>query len=291
MAAGVDALARERRCTPFMVILAAYQSLLYRWTGQDDFCVGVPAAGRGEPELEELIGYFSTTLVLRAELDGAPTFGELLRRVRRSALAAFTHDRVPFERLIDELGIERRLGSSPLFQTLLTVHTQDEGTAGEGSFADLRCADIDGGHAASKFELMLDIRREGADLVAVFGYRTDLFDAERVARLAGNFETLLRGALAEADTPVSELPLLSGAEQAELLALGVEFTGMHGGQPGTVRRPGSRRGPADGAGRRGGAIRLRCRDARTEGGGDLPGAVGRGRVACGAAAGSRGASR
>ncbi|WSG78897.1 amino acid adenylation domain-containing protein [Streptomyces sp. NBC_01727] len=234
MAAGVDALARERRCTPFMVILAAYQSLLYRWTGQDDFCVGVPAAGRGEPELEELIGYFSTTLVLRAELDGAPTFGELLRRVRRSALAAFTHDRVPFERLIDELGIERRLGSSPLFQTLLTVHTQDEGTAGEGSFADLRCADIDGGHAASKFELMLDIRREGADLVAVFGYRTDLFDAERVARLAGNFETLLRGALAEADTPVSELPLLSGAEQAELLALGVEFTGMHGGQPGTV---------------------------------------------------------
>ncbi|WP_392674688.1 amino acid adenylation domain-containing protein [Streptomyces sp. LN785] len=229
-AAGVDALARERRCTPFMVILAAYQSLLYRRTGQDDFCVGVPAAGRGEPELEQLIGYFSTTLVLRAELGGRPAFGELLRRVRRSALAAFTHDRVPFERLIEELGVERRLGSSPLFQTLLTVHTQDEGAVGERSFADLRCADVDGGHAASKFELMLDIRREGADLIAVFGYRTDLFDAEWAAGLAGNLETLLRGALAAPDTPVGELPLLSGAEQDELLALGTGFAFEDGAQ-------------------------------------------------------------
>lgn len=129
----VDALARRQRCTPFMVLLAAYQVLLHRWTRQDDFCVGVPAAGRGEPELEETIGYFSTTLVLRAELAGAPSFAELLRRVRRSVLTAFTHDRVPFERLIDELGVERRLGGSPLFQTLLTVHTQDEPDGHAGS--------------------------------------------------------------------------------------------------------------------------------------------------------------
>ncbi|WP_327368070.1 amino acid adenylation domain-containing protein [Streptomyces sp. NBC_01217] len=225
-AAGVEELARERRCTPFMVVLAAYQSLLHRWTGQDDFCVGVPAAGRGEPELEELVGYFSTTLVLRAELEGGPSFGELLRRVRRTAMAAISHDRVPFERLIDELGIERRLGSSPLFQTLLTVHTQDEG--GEGgrfSFAGLRCEDVDGGHAASKFELMLDIRREGADLIAVFGYRTDLFDADWADRLARHFETLLRGALAAPDTPVPELPMLSAAERDELLALGTGAPG------------------------------------------------------------------
>ncbi|WEH34009.1 amino acid adenylation domain-containing protein [Streptomyces sp. AM 4-1-1] len=228
--ADVDALARERRCTPFMVLLAAYQSLLHRYTGQDDFCVGVPAAGRGEPELEELIGYFSTTLVLRAELEGGPAFGELLKRVRRSALAGFSHDRVPFERLIDELGIERRLGSSPLFQTLLTVHTQDEGAGGERQFADLRCADADGGHAASKFELMLDIRREGADLVAVLGYRTDLFDARWADRFARHFETLLRGALAAPDSPVPELPLLSDEERAELLALGTGdgFEGARG---------------------------------------------------------------
>ncbi|PWS44562.1 hypothetical protein DKT74_11295, partial [Streptomyces sp. ZEA17I] len=163
--AAVDALAKERRCTPFMVLLAAYQVLLHRWTRQEDFCVGVPAAGRGEPELEEVIGYFSTTLVLRAELAGEPTFGELLRRVRRSSLTAFAHDRVPFERLIDALGIERRLGSSPLFQTLLTVHTQDGTGGGEREFADLKCADADGGHTASKVELMLDLRREGDDLV------------------------------------------------------------------------------------------------------------------------------
>ncbi|MGA6174805.1 amino acid adenylation domain-containing protein [Streptomyces sp. NPDC012600] len=218
--AAVDALAKERRCTPFMVLLAAYQVLLHRWTRQEDFCVGVPAAGRGEPELEEVIGYFSTTLVLRAELAGEPTFGELLRRVRRSALSGFAHDRVPFERLIDALGIERRLGSSPLFQTLLTVHTQDEPGGGEQQFADLRCAEADGGHAASKFELMLDLRREGDDLVAVFGYRTDLFDAAWAARLARHFETLLRAALDAPDTPVTELELLAPAERDELLALG-----------------------------------------------------------------------
>lgn len=182
--------------------------------------MGVPAAGRGEPELEELIGYFSTTLVLRAELADGPAFGELLRRVRRSALAAFTHDRVPFERLIDELGVERRLGGSPLFQTLLTVHTQDEGAGAERSFAGLRCAEADGGHAASKFELTLDIRREGADLITVFGYRTALLDADRVDALAGNFETLLRGALDAPDTPLPELPLLTGREREELRALG-----------------------------------------------------------------------
>ncbi|CAM5454966.1 amino acid adenylation domain-containing protein [Streptomyces griseus] len=218
--AAVDALARQKRCTPFMVLLAAYQVLLHRWTRQDDFCVGVPAAGRNDPELEELIGYFSTTLVLRAELSGSPTFGELLRRVRRSALAGFTHDRVPFERLIDELGIERRLGVSPLFQTLLTVHTQDEQPSAERDFAGLRCADADGGHAAGKFEVMLDLRREGDDLIAVFGYRTDLYDDAWATRFARHFETLLRGALADPDAPVSELPLLARSEVDELLALG-----------------------------------------------------------------------
>ncbi|NEC24784.1 condensation domain-containing protein, partial [Streptomyces parvus] len=218
--AAVDALARQKRCTPFMVLLASYQVLLHRWTRQDDFCVGVPAAGRNEPELEELIGYFSTTLVLRAELSGSPSFGELLRRVRRSALAGFAHDRVPFERLIDELGIERRLGVSPLFQTLLTVHTQDGQPSAERDFAGLRCEDADGGHAAGKFEVMLDLRREGDDLIAVFGYRTDLYDDAWVTRFARHFETLLRGALAAPDTPVSELPLLARSEVDELLALG-----------------------------------------------------------------------
>ncbi|WP_043974499.1 non-ribosomal peptide synthetase [Streptomyces microflavus] len=228
--AAVDALAREKRCTPFMVLLAAYQVLLHRWTRQDDFCVGVPTAGRGEPELEEVIGYFSTTLVLRAELAGDPAFGELLRRVRRSALAGFAHDRVPFERLMDALGIERRLGSSPLFQTLLTVHTQDGSGSGERQFADLRCTDEDGGHAASKVELMLDLRREGDDLIAVFGYRTDLFDAPWAARLARHFETLLRGALAAPDTPVSELELLTQSERDELLALGTGAPEPPGGE-------------------------------------------------------------
>ncbi|WP_432105422.1 amino acid adenylation domain-containing protein [Streptomyces sp. bgisy091] len=224
----VDALARQKRCTPFMVLLAAYQVLLGCWTRQDDFCVGVPAAGRSEPELEGMIGYFSTTLVLRAELGGDPSFTELLRRVRRSSLAAFAHDRVPFERLIEELGVERRLGGSPLFQTLLTVHTQDGPDSATRTFAGLRCTEEDGGHAASKFELMLDLRRDGDDLIAVLGYRTDLFDAPWAERLARHFETLLCGVLADPDAPLSALPLVTDAERTELAALGTGAPSLPG---------------------------------------------------------------
>ncbi|MER5633095.1 amino acid adenylation domain-containing protein, partial [Streptomyces nitrosporeus] len=212
----VDALARARRCTPFMVLLAAYQALLHRCTGQDDFCVGVPTAGRGDPGSEQIIGYFSRTLVLRSDLSGAPTFVGLLRRARGTVLGAFTHERIPFERLAESLRLDRDPGRTPLFQTLLTVHTQDAGLLRDAPFADLRCTELDPGMAACKFDLTLDVRRDGDDVVAVFGYRTELLDADRAAGLGRWFETLLRAAAADPDTPVHRLPLL---EEAELAAL------------------------------------------------------------------------
>ncbi|MFB8088306.1 amino acid adenylation domain-containing protein [Streptomyces sp. NPDC055992] len=216
----VDALARARRCTPFMVLLAAYQATLYRLTGQRDFCVGVPTAGRSGPDEEQAIGYFSRTLVLRSDLSGAPTFADLLRRARTTVFGAFAHDRIPFEELADSLRLDRDPGRTPLFQTMLTVHTQDAGLLRDASFAGLGCTELDPGMRACKFDLTLDVRRDGGDVVAVFGYRTDLLDGDRVARLGRWFETLLRAATAAPDTPVHLLPLLDEPGRAALEAAG-----------------------------------------------------------------------
>ncbi|MFE9851466.1 amino acid adenylation domain-containing protein [Streptomyces sp. NPDC005576] len=212
----VDALARARRCTPFMVLLAAYQTVLHRCTGQEDFCIGVPTAGRTDPEAEQVIGYFSRTLVLRSDLSGDPAFADLLRRARSTVLGAFTHERIPFERLAESLRLDRDPGRTPLFQTLLTVHTQDAGLLRATPFADLSCTELDPGMEACKFDLTLDVRRDGEDVVAVFGYRTDLIDAAWAARLGRWFETLLHAAVADPDTPVRRLPMADASELAAL---------------------------------------------------------------------------
>lgn len=212
----VDALARARRCTPFMVMLAAYQAVLHRCTGQEDFCIGVPTAGRTDPEAEQVIGYFSRTLVLRSDLSGDPGFADLLRRARSTARGAFAHERIPFERLAESLRLDRDPGRTPLFQTLLTVHTHDAGLLRATPFADLSCTELDPGMEACKFDLTLDVRRDGEDVVAVFGYRTDLIDAAWAARLGLWFETLLRAAVADPETPVRRLPMQDASELAAL---------------------------------------------------------------------------
>ncbi|MEV6931501.1 condensation domain-containing protein [Dactylosporangium sp. NPDC051485] len=234
IAAELDRFAREQRCSPFMVLLAAYQALLGRHTGQDDLCVGSPIAGRTEEELEGLIGYFSSTLILRADLSGAPTFRELLRRTRRTALGAYGHQEVPIERLLDALRLERDLGRNPLFQTLLTVHTQDGDAHGrERAFADLSVVEADGGHTQSKVDLSLDVWRSGDDFTAVFGYQVALFEPETVAALAARFERLLRAALADPDRRVADLPLLEDRELDLLRAWGDGGAGP-GERPATV---------------------------------------------------------
>ncbi|WP_346011806.1 condensation domain-containing protein, partial [Streptomyces sp. SID3343] len=215
----LDGVARERRCTPFMLVLAGYQAVLHRHGGQEDFAVGVPIAGRGEVEHEDLIGYFSNTLVLRADLSGEPSFAELLRRTRKTALGAYGHDRIPFEQLLGELRVDRDpAAAAPLFQTLLTVHTQDDGTDSTKEFAGIHAEDVDPGHRAGKFDLSVDVWRRGDDLDVVFGYRTALFDESTVVGLAERFESLFRGALADPETPVHLLPLLSPADERHVLA-------------------------------------------------------------------------
>ncbi len=213
--AALDAFAREQRVSPFMVLLAVYQVLLQRHTGQDDISVGVPVAGRNDPDLEPLVGYFSNTLVLRGDLGADITFRELLRATRRTALGAFSHQDLPFERLLDELHVARDLSRNPLFQTLLTVHSQDGDRHGvPRPFGPLTAVEIDGGHSQTKVDVMLDVWRSGEDLLTVFGYRRDLFRPGTIAALAERFELLLRAAIAAPDTRLRDLPVLTEADRA-----------------------------------------------------------------------------
>ena len=136
LAAAVHQLARRTGCTPFMMLLAAFQTLLHRYSGQDDICIGTPIAGRSRPETEGLIGFFANTLVLRADLSGDLTFRELLARVRETCLDAYAHQDLPFERLVEELKPERDPSRHPLFQVMFSLE-HDPGQHVSHRYADI----------------------------------------------------------------------------------------------------------------------------------------------------------
>ena len=213
--AALRRLAREEDATPFMALLAVFQTLLHRYTDQDDFCVGTPVAGRSRPELEALIGCFVNTLALRADLADELTFRALLRRVREAALGAYSHQELPFELLIDELHPERDLSRTPIFQAMFVL--QDEPIEGL-RLAGIAIAPLEIESGTAKFDLMLMITEAADGARATFEYNTDLFDGETIRRMAGHFGLLLAGAATDPDTPVSRLPLLTAAEWAQLRA-------------------------------------------------------------------------
>jgi amino acid adenylation domain-containing protein len=211
----IEALARAQGATPFMVLLAAFQTLLGRYTGQTDVAVGAPVAGRGHTELEGLIGFFVNTLVLRTDLAGDPSFAEVLGRARGIALEAYAHQDLPFERLVEELAPERSLAHTPLFQVMFALQTAPfEPLALPG--LELAPASVDNG--TSKLDLALVLRPDRDAWWGEVEYDTDLFDPPTIDRLAVHFETLLAGTLADPGTRVGDLPLLSAAERHQLLA-------------------------------------------------------------------------
>ncbi|MFL6292352.1 MAG: amino acid adenylation domain-containing protein, partial [Thermoanaerobaculia bacterium] len=205
-------LSRARRSTLFMTLLAAWQALFHRITGQMDVAVGSPVANRNRPEIEGLIGFFVNMLALRADCGGDPSFGELLERVRGTALEAYDHADVPFERLIDELGLERDLSRQALVQVMFSLHTPPP-------VPSLRGLETEPLHlygAVAKFDLTLGLFDHGDRLDGWIEYSTDLFDRATVARLAGWFLRLLESAV-EPGRRLSELALLSPAERHQLL--------------------------------------------------------------------------
>ncbi|NUW41373.1 non-ribosomal peptide synthetase [Nonomuraea rhodomycinica] len=220
LAGALEAVARRERATLFMVLLAAYQLLLSRHTGQDDVLVGTPTAGRDRVELERVVGYLSNTLVLRGDLSGDPTLAELLDRTRGVVLEAMAHQDVPFERLLAELDVERDLTRKPVFQTMLALN--QGGRDERDRIGDLEMSYFDDGYRQAKFDLTVEAWRSPGLLRVAFGYDAGLFDAETVRRLAERFAVLLAAVAdpARLGVPVSRLPVLTGEDEELLAAAG-----------------------------------------------------------------------
>ncbi|HKH43208.1 MAG TPA: amino acid adenylation domain-containing protein, partial [Thermoanaerobaculia bacterium] len=211
LSAALRKLCREEGATPFMALLAAWSVLLGRHAGQEDVLVGCPIAGRNRREIEELIGFFVNTLVLRADLSGNPSFRDLLGRVRIEALEAFSHQDLPFERLVEELVPERDLSHSPLFQVLFVLQTAP---AGELSVPGLSLAPLAVDSGVAKLDLTLTL---GEALSGALEFNTDLFDASTAERLLARFAALLEAAAGAPGLPLNDLPLLLPAECLQLL--------------------------------------------------------------------------
>jgi amino acid adenylation domain-containing protein len=209
---GLEAVGRQYGATLFMVLLTAYQVLLSRHSGQDDILVGTPVAGRDRVEFEPVVGYFTRTVVLRAEVAADRPFDELLLRTRRAVLDALDHQDVPFEDLLAALGVERDPARTPLFQTMAILHSQDEDAATD-TFADLGFDYFDAGFRQAKFDLMLEAWRDEDGLSLLLDYDAELFDASTVATLAQRFVVLLGAIVAEPSRPVADLPILTAADQ------------------------------------------------------------------------------
>ncbi|MEO3811589.1 amino acid adenylation domain-containing protein [Sphaerisporangium sp. B11E5] len=215
----LERLAQEHGASLFMVLVAAYQVLLARHTGQDDILVGTPWAARDRVELEPVIGYLTDTLVLRGDLGGDPAFGDLLDATRRTVLEAHAHRTVPFERLVGELGVPRDIHHNPLLSTMIILHSQvGDGTPPE-RVGDLGVELFDGGYRQAKFDLALETWRGENGLLAALGYDATLFHTATVEGLAARFETLLRGIADAPRTPISRLPMLTAADEAATAAL------------------------------------------------------------------------
>ncbi|WP_244237085.1 non-ribosomal peptide synthetase [Corallococcus llansteffanensis] len=208
------AVGRREGATPFMVLTAAFQTLLSRYSGQDDIIVGTSAAGRNRPELEGLIGCFLNTLAIRGDLSGAPTFVELLRRVKAASIGAYAHQEIPFERLVDELRVPRDPSRMPLVQAMLTFHNTpavEVRTPGLG----VKMIELDIG--ATKVDLSLELRETPDGLTGGLEYPADLFDLFTVELLWERYVRLLEGIAADPSQRVTELPLLSDAERQRML--------------------------------------------------------------------------
>jgi amino acid adenylation domain-containing protein len=207
-------LSRQENSTLFMVLLAAFQTLLYRYTGQSDIVVGSPIANRTKKDIERLIGFFVNTLVLRARLSGADSFRELLKQVREHCLGAYAHQDVPFEKLVEELQPERNLNFTPLFQVMLVLQ---DGEMFKLALPDLSIDQIPVANGATKFDLTLSLVDSETEVSGWLEYSTDLFEAATIKRMVEHFKTLLEGIAAAPEQRISALPLLTAAEREQLL--------------------------------------------------------------------------
>jgi amino acid adenylation domain-containing protein len=210
----LKAVSRHEGVTLFMTLLAAFQTLLYRYTGQEDIVVGSPIAGRNRTEIEGLIGFFVNTLVMRTSLSGDPSFRELLGRVRKIALEAYTHQDLPFEKLVEELQPERDLSRTPLFQVFFNMVGVE---AHELSLHGLTVEQLILFEPESKFDFTLYVREKDQEIHFELVYNTGLFHPDSASRMLGHFQALLQSIAANPEQRLSDLPILTEAERQQLL--------------------------------------------------------------------------
>ena len=210
------AVAGAERATPFMTYLAIFQALLSRYARQDDVLVGTDVANRGRSELEGLIGFFVNQVVLRTDLSGEPSFRQLVRRVQESTLAAFDHQDLPFDRLVDELKVERDLSRHPLFQVSFVFQNTPRGSGGGIAGMKSRALRVDAG--INRFDLTLTLTEGAAGTAVTFDYARDLFDTTTMVAFSDHFRRLCEAAAAEPDRPLGRLPLLSAAERHQVIS-------------------------------------------------------------------------
>nr|WP_150788798.1 non-ribosomal peptide synthase/polyketide synthase [Pseudomonas aeruginosa] len=218
LAEALRRLAQAEQGTLFMLLLASFQALLHRYSGQNDIRVGVPIANRNREETEGLIGFFVNTQVLRAELDGQLPFRELLRQVRQAVVEAQGHQDLPFEQLVDALQPERSLSHAPLFQVMYNHQRDDHRGSRFATLGELEVEDLAWDVQTAQFDLTLDTYESSNGLLAELTYATDLFDASSAERIAGHWLNLLRSIVARPEARIAELKLLDEAEaRADLL--------------------------------------------------------------------------
>jgi amino acid adenylation domain-containing protein len=211
----LEALSLREGVTLFMTLLAAFDVLLSRYTGQEDIVVGTPIAGRNRAEIENLIGFFVNTMVLRTGCGGNPTFRELLGRVRETTLSAYSHQDLPFEKLVEELQPERSLSYSPLFQVTFTLNNE---LAKPPRLPGIGLSALDGGGGeTAKYDLVGSVTQTAEGLRATLVYNTDLFDAETADGFLRRYRMLLEAVAADPDARLRDLPLLTCEERRHLL--------------------------------------------------------------------------
>jgi len=214
LSSGLKTLSRTENATLFMTLLACFQTLLFRYSGQEDLVVGSPVAGRTMFETESLIGAFVNTLALRGDVTGNPSFRDFLARVRETVLGAFAHQDLPFEKLVEELNPDRNANRSPLFQVMFALQNTPQPAL---SASELTLTPIELESATAKFDLSLEVTEQTDGLLVAFEYSTDLFAPETIARMLAHFQNLLATVVRDPEQRVAEMPLLSHTERDQIL--------------------------------------------------------------------------
>jgi amino acid adenylation domain-containing protein len=213
LARALTGLAETHGATLFMVLLAAFQTLLWRYTRSTDIVIGTPIAGRNDARFEKLIGCFVNTLVIRGDLSGNPTFLELLRRIRETTLEAYEHQDLPFEQLVESLKPQRSLRYTPLFQVMLVLHNGPKQVL---EIQGLTCKEFDFDPGSAKFDLTLEVVEQDG-LHCSLEYSTALFEKQSIRRLARHFETLLSELVKSPERPISALDILDEVTRNDLI--------------------------------------------------------------------------